>query len=54
VPNEKFLAVKSDLIEKIKLALDREGIRFANNQVGVYPHRGEKDISPRVFEWEEG
>ncbi len=46
VPNMKYWVTKCDLLEKIKLAFDREGIRFAHAQVDVYHRRAEPDAEP--------
>lgn len=36
VPNLKFWVTKTDLLEKIKLTFDREGIRIAHSQMDVH------------------
>ena len=38
VPNLKYWVTKCDLLEKIKLTFDREGIRVAHTQVDIYHH----------------
>jgi small conductance mechanosensitive channel len=38
VPNMKYLATRSDLMEKIKHTFDREGIQIARTQMDIYHH----------------
>ncbi|MDF1556209.1 MAG: mechanosensitive ion channel family protein [Deferrisomatales bacterium] len=54
VPNLKYWVTKCDLLEKIKLTFDREGIRIAHAQFDIY-HHGEGDApdlgSSEAEEW---
>jgi len=50
VPNMKFWLTKADLIERIKLTFDREGIRIAHSQMDLYFREGRGELPTELEE----